>query len=82
MQRERERERVCSLINAISLQEMSSTEDLDQVDWYVAIADFEAAESTNTSLTAGQYVQVCRVKWYCGIMIWHILYVHVTLCLH
>ena len=35
-----------------------STEDLEQVNLYVAIADFEAAESTNISLVAGQCVQV------------------------
>ena len=52
--RERERVNTCT-----SLQEViDSTEDLEQVDLYVAIADFEAAESTNISLVAGQYVQV------------------------
>ena len=42
-----------------TLQEVAdSTEDLGQVELYVAIADFEAAESTNISLTTGLCVQV------------------------
>ena len=41
------------------IQEIAdSADELDRADMYVAIADFEAAESTNISLTAGLYVHV------------------------
>ena len=52
-----------------------SAEDLEQADLYVAIADFEAAESTNISLTAGQYVQVCPMF---KVMLSTCIYAHVT----
>ena len=41
---------------------MGSVDDFDPVEVYVAIADFEAAEESNVSLSAGQCVQV-RLKY-------------------
>ena len=48
-----------TIILCVVVQEIAdSADELNQADLYMAIADFEAAESTNISLTAGLYVQV------------------------
>ena len=49
---------ISPLIHPQSVPGSMKLDEFDPVEVYVAIADFEATEEANISLTAGQHVQV------------------------